>query len=315
MFKELKQKLLRKAVQYVGRATLAEGILKGTQLPFRCLIVGGEAFSGYLLVRIFGESLKILKRRRIWIPSIKRLAKNPSSDLDLIIAILPHSYRARFRGVYDFCGPQNVKQVVDITGSWEEVRKQFHRTKRHLVNRLEASQEFNFRISNDPKDLELFYHRMFVPHTQRQFGNYAVIESYEAMRKSFKSGFLLLLESEGRAIAAFLCAIKDGVLSYRRAGVLDGDERHVQSGAQTALYYYQIRLACERGLRAVNLMYSKPSLNEGVYRSKREWGAAVSQATWAATAKFFTRTLFRAHQRRPPVSLNRIPRSSKRKRD
>ena len=156
VFKELKQKLLRKAVQYVGRATLAEGILKGTQLPFRCLIVGGEAFSGYLLVRIFGESLKILKRRRIWIPSIKRLAKNPSSDLDLIIAILPHSYRARFRGVYDFCGPQNVKQVVDITGSWEEVRKQFHRTKRHLVNRLEASQEFNFRISNDPKDLELF---------------------------------------------------------------------------------------------------------------------------------------------------------------
>ena len=287
VLKTLKQKLTRQAVKYVGRATLAEGSLKGSQVPFRCLIVGGTLFSGYLLVQIFGQSVTVVERRRIWIPSLKWLAKDPRPELDLIIAILPQRYREEFRGIYDFCGPRDVKQVVKITGSWEGVRKQFHRRKRQIANQLELSQEFTCRISNDPKDFELFYHRMFVPHIKIQFGSYADIDSYEEMRKSFESGFLLLLMSEGRAVVGYLCSIQDGVMSHRRTGVLEGDERYIRSGAQTALSYFQIRLACERGLRAVNLMMSNPFLNDGVYRSKREWGAEVSAATEDAHGESF----------------------------
>jgi hypothetical protein len=124
-------------------------------------------------------------------------------------------------------------------------------------------------------DFDLFYHRMHLPHIKSQFGDYAEIDSYEDMRKYFLKGFLLFVGMDGLKIAGGLCLIENGTLFFRRTGVLDGDEGYRRRGAQFALYYFIIRYAWEHGLEKVDTMKSDPFLNDGVYRTKREWGASV----------------------------------------
>jgi hypothetical protein len=69
--------------------------------------------------------------------------------------------------------------------------------------------------------------------------------------------------------------VQDGAIVFRRTGVLDGDESLIKGGAQTALYYFQLRHALEKGYRALDTMMSAPFLNDGVYRHKAEWGATA----------------------------------------
>jgi hypothetical protein len=235
----------------------------------------------YYLERIFAESPVVLSQKVFWIPSLRDSSKLERMGVDLCIAILPLRCKAKFEGIYDFCGPRSVKQVLDTTGNWEDVKKRFNLSKRNKANRIQKGSEFSYRISREPHDLDFFYHRMFKPHIQKQFGAYASIESLEEMRRSLESGFLLFILLDGEPVAASLCAFEGKELAYRRSGVLDGDERHIKRGVQTAIYYFQIKLANEKGLESVNFMESKAYLNDGVYRVKREWGAKVSPASEA----------------------------------
>ena len=45
--------------------------------------------------------------------------------------------------------------------------------------------------------------------------------------------------------------------------------------ALSGLYFYTIRYAHAQGYRDLDLSYTAPLLNDGVYRYKRKWGAAV----------------------------------------
>jgi hypothetical protein len=100
----------------------------------------------------------------------------------------------------------------------------------------------------------------------------------------FQKGFLLFVTKDGQDLAGNLCLVEDNVLMLRRAGVLDGDESYVEAGAQTALYYFGLKYANEQGLHAADAMMSASFLNDGVYVTKKEWGAVVSPSddfnTW-----------------------------------
>ncbi|MCL4493077.1 MAG: hypothetical protein M1510_14465 [Nitrospirae bacterium] len=275
LLKTIKRRVYPTASQYIIRAELVEGVLKNTDKPFRCLFADNSPFTHYLLRKIFAEPVRIIKKRRIWIPALKKMLHSSAEDMDLCIAVLPRRYEPEFRGLYTFRGQEFVRQIIDTSGTWDDVRKRFHRKKREISNNLAGKYGLSSRISTDEKDFDFFYHRMFLPHIKKRFRDFSVIDSYEEMKHFFAKGFLLLIMSGDQAVAGSLCLVKDLALVFRRAGVLDGNDDYIKGGAQMAIYYFQLRLAKEYNLGRMDAMSSRPFLDDGVYRTKREWGAAV----------------------------------------
>lgn len=288
MINIIKQVLSPVASKLFSRARLMDGQLKGTDVPFRCLFIGNSDFTKYLKIRMYEDKPVVRKNYRLWLPSLKsRILKNEDA-FDLCVAVLPAEYETTFKGLYDYKSTELVRQVIDTSGTWEEVRSNLSRRKRTIVNNIPNKYGFEYRVSNDIRDFEIFYHRMFLPHISKRFGDLSEIEPYEEMKEYFLKGFLLLVTKNGEALAGSLCHIEDGVLLFRRVGVLDGDDTHIEGGAQMALYYFQLKYAQENALRAVDMMMSAPFLNDGVYRNKREWGATVFPEDEGRRVFFFT---------------------------
>jgi predicted N-acyltransferase len=109
------------------------------------------------------------------------------------------------------------------------------------------------------------------------------------MKEFFLKGRLLFITKDNEAVAGALSLVDDGTLVFRRTGVLDEDETHIEGGVQLALYYFQIKYANEHKLRAVDSMMSAPFLNDGVHKDKREWGATVLPDNDARTWVYFFR--------------------------
>jgi hypothetical protein len=217
----------------------------------------------------------VLQKRRIWIPALKKLIQQRANSFDLCVAVVPKAYESTFQGLYDYRGTEAVRQVIDTSGSWEDVRSRFSKKRRQLTNEFPEKTGLGYRMSNDLEEFDYFYHRMFAPHIRKRYGELSHVDSYGDMKKFFLKGRLLFVTRGEAAVAGALCLVEDRTLVFRRTGVLDGDETHIEGGAQTALYYFQLKYANEHNLRAVDTMKSAPFLNDGVYKHKRDWGATV----------------------------------------
>jgi hypothetical protein len=271
----LKNKLYPVISRYLANATLVNGILKGADKPFRCLFVENSNMMDYVCTQAYASYPRILKKWKAWIPDLHKTIINNSSSFDLCIAVLPKNIGSVLSRVCDFTGDEWVRQYIDTSGKFEEIKKHFHKTKIQVSNQVRHKYGMSYRVSNDLNDFELFYYRMYVPHTKIKFDNQAYIASYEVMKGYFKKGFLLLITTESQDIAGALCVKNDDVLFFRDQGVLDGSEVYVKRGAQYAIYYFTIHYAWENGFKTLDTMKSRSCLNDGVYKTKRDWGATV----------------------------------------
>ena len=273
LIRRLKYRLYPALSRYIIWATLAEGVLKGSGKPFRGLFADNTPFTKYLLHKVFDGPVRVIRKRRIRIPALRKTIRSSAEDIDLCIAVLPGKYEPEFRGLYTFRGQEYVRQIIDTSGPWDEIRRRFHRNKRKLSNSLHEN--YHYRVSVDIKDFDFFYHRMHLPLIKKRFGDFSLVDSYDEMKHFFLKGFLLLISSNERIVAGSLCMVENRVLVARRAGVLDGDPEHIRRGAQAALSYCRLLFAKEQGIQKVDTMKSLPFLNDGVYKAKREWGAEV----------------------------------------
>ncbi len=272
LLKNIKHWAYPTASKYFSRATLAEGTLKNTGTPFRCLFVDNSLFTIHLARKMYEEPVHTVRKWRIWLPALKKLV-HQLPDTDLCIAILPQCYEANIKGSYTFKSREWVRQVLDISAPWGEVRKRFHSRKRQLTNTL--GKKYGYRISTDQEDFDFFYHQMYLPHTQKQFGIFSHISSHEYLKGIFSKGFLLLVTEEGRTVSGSICLIEDNALIFRDMGVFRSREAPLKRDSQSALYFFMIVFAKKQGLHEVNFMKSRSFFSDGVYRTKREWGSAV----------------------------------------
>jgi hypothetical protein len=271
--------------RYFCTAIHARGVLRGTGQPFECLLVDNTVFAQYLLPKMFEGAFAVKRKWKLWIPGLRRIVRAPWQGVDLCVAMLPARYDADFDGLQVAKTREWVLQLIDTSAPWEEITGRFHDNKRWEVSRRMASPHgFDHRISHDPKDLERFYHRMYLPHI-RKFSDSARLHTRERMHAALPAGFLVFIMEGEQEVAGGLCTLEDGKLVYRWSGVLEGDERHIRSGAQMAVYYVLLTIAKERDCLALDLQKSRPFLSDGVYRAKRGWGASVhadaeSEETW-----------------------------------
>jgi len=262
--------------RYFARTWIGEGALKDGSATMRILFVHNCQFNRLLQQRTFAEVAESAAGR-VFLPRLPRIIQSNTFGVDMICAVLPRSYASSFAGVPHHQGREEVRQVISTQSGWEGLRAGFSKKKRQITNDFEEKYGLSYRISNDLADFDRFYHQMYEPHIRRRYGTLAEVDGYDDMKATFSEGLLVLVLSEGKAVAGALSSMEGKVLMFRRTGVLDGDESHVKGGAQTALYYFQLRHAVEAGLTALDTLKSAPFLNDGVFKHKADWGARSVQ--------------------------------------
>lgn len=81
---------------------------------------------------------------------------------------------------------------------------------------------------------------------------------------------------EDTVIAAGILIDNNGSLESLWLGIPADLEPPMYDGAFSALYYYAVRIAYDSGCRQVDCLTNRPTLNDGVLRYKRKWGAMFS---------------------------------------
>lgn len=276
MVTRLKQAVYPLMSRLVTRTTLVEGQLKTSGETVRVLFVHHCLFNRELETRTL-DQVTVLRRSRLAIPGIAAAIRSQLDQVDLVSAVLPASCAPAMAVLKPFQGHQEVRQIIDTSGGWEQMRKEFSKKRRQVTNEFREKHGLECRVSHDPADFDRFYHRMFVPHIQRRYGDLADIDSHAQLKQFFDRGMLFLVMSDGKEVAGALSELVDGHLLFRRSGVLDGDESHVKGGAQTALYYFQLQHAVASGIRALDTLKTTPFLNDGVFKHKADWGARSFQ--------------------------------------
>jgi hypothetical protein len=263
--------------RYFTFSTLVEGDLRGCGTACRCLMLTARnsPFENYLLRRMFGDTFRRIRTKRAWIPWLGRRTAALPPDVDFCVAALPARWDHAFSRRCALKSPAIVHQAIDLAGDWSDLKKRLHRKKREVLNRFMSKSPYSTRISRELGDFDRFYHRMYVPHTLRQFETSARVDSYETVKRYFMRGFLLILSEAGEDVAGSVCYVQDDRFVFHRGGVLDGDEAHVRNGAQSASYVAMITQAKAMDLKVLDVGHSRAFFDDGVYRHKREWGASV----------------------------------------
>ncbi|MHB8109873.1 MAG: GNAT family protein [Syntrophorhabdaceae bacterium] len=284
---KLKYKVYPRACQYCSHATLVEGRLKNTDEIFRCLFIENDNFMSYMIPRMYRESPVIIKKWRTWIPSLEKTLDSHSKKIDMAIAVLPLKYEDELDRSAHFKSQTLICSAIDTSGTWDDIKSRFQHNKRQFSNKMDKKPMFNCRISRHPADLDFFYNEMYAPHIQKRFDELAFVESYGQMQSHFLHGFLLFVREEYKDIAGVLCEIQNQTLFARNTGILNGDEEYIKRGAASAEYYFTLKYALEHGISKVDLLRSRPFFNDGVYSTKRKWGATVYPDTQSKSWVYF----------------------------
>ncbi len=260
--------------------------MKDTDQTVRCLFIDNKSLSKYMMQRIYSGTPTMVKRWTIYVPSIKRIVRSSSHRIDMCVAVLPLWWEEGLGKLCDFKAQEWVHQLLPLSSSADVA---FERviTKLREAGRRIRKEGFDYRISNDLHDFDTFYYDMYVPTAQKRFGDLAIIEPYEELKSIFLEGLLLLVMEKGSPIAGELRFFQDKALVGYRLGVLHGDQDYIKRGAESAIYYFGIRFALEHTCDLVDMLGSRPFLEDGVYRHKREWGATVSRYESKTCVFFF----------------------------
>jgi hypothetical protein len=206
----------------------------------------------------------------------------------MALVCLPKKFTHLCESYSHFRSVHNVGQIIDISGSWEDVKKKFKKSRKSFANQVEKKYGLTFRVSNNIHDFNLFYHKMYLPYINKKFSQINLkLDIYKEMKKFFDIGFLVLIVHKNKDIAGALCIPKDRSLMFRRVGIMDADEQYNRLDAQMALYYFCIIIAREKGLSFMDTMISEPFLSDSIYQSKWMWGASVYHCNELSTTPYY----------------------------
>lgn len=236
-----------------------------------------DEFTVGVLETLFPEGYEETDLGRIPLWNLSNLTQDWLKDVDLVVYRVSQFFPWRIPAAYSFSCPLRVWQVLPLDKPIEELLAGSNSSKRSLrtkVNRT-LKQNFTYKISHSPKDLDRFYHQMLVPTTQQRHQHRAIIEPYSYYEEMFKSSFLMFLSLDGEEVAATLCSAKNGVFHYKCIGNPDGNVELMKHDVNTAMYWYMIQHAFDLGMQQMNFEGSFAWVTDGVFKYKRRWGAEV----------------------------------------
>ena len=142
------------------------------------------------------------------------------------------------------------------------------------LNRISRS-NFDFSITNSEDDFNLFYDAMYLPYVIGRYGPERITKSKRRLKKSFKKGFVILLNGPRGPVAGALVSIERDSVTETAIGVRDGSEEIFKAGVSGLIDFYIHQWAADNGKRFINVGHTRPFPLDGVYFNKRKWLMSV----------------------------------------
>jgi hypothetical protein len=265
----------RSLVRFRTRVSQHVGTVRGGDAALSMLYIGNGSNLPFMLATVFGGRCE---SRQLGVGNVWRgsaLARDHVESADMTVFDLPWPWEIRFGE--DACVieiPAWVRQAVVLPAEREAFFAGLHRSVRGEQMRKIRKNGLSGRLTRDEQEIRRFYRTMYAPHVRNRFGADATVVPETRVVKYARQGALLQVVREGQVIA--------GSVLYRRAGVVqslwsgfDGADLRALDGATAALFYHLVGFAFDHGCRVVDYCGSRPLLTDGVFETKRRWGAAV----------------------------------------
>lgn len=161
--------------------------------------------------------------------------------------------------------------------------------KRHNIENFSKRKirqnKYTFQVSSERETVTEFYDKFYVPYIKSRFKNATHLRKKSEFLSAVKSGFLIqVLSGDGSWVAGAICKIKRKELIVLSFGLCPEYNYHLQRGAMSAVYYFIFEWAKKNSKEVVNLLRSRPNLQDGVFKHKHRWGAVAEMDMWPHTS-------------------------------
>ena len=200
----------------------------------------------------------------------------PSPDL---IFIITDGFFQRFLSRLGFIIiPEWVLFRLDLSKQFPEAWNLSKSKNKSLRENLREFKRHNYsyEIAGDPDKFEYFYHHMYLPYITKRFEELTFLTGFHEMERIFKKGWLLLVKKGDDYVSGMILfkTSRDTIFAHS-LGITEGNIEYVKTGALTAVYYFGILWAKERGYKWIDFGHGGSFLRYGLFNHKKHWSMEI----------------------------------------
>ncbi|MFZ1428493.1 MAG: GNAT family N-acetyltransferase [Geminicoccaceae bacterium] len=240
------------------------------------VITAGAAMTlDFLVERIFTTRPRAQHLGMVSLARLPGTLERIGADADLTLACVP-------RAMARWCGGDRYLRVPALVSFRLGIGAHLESTlgaaaynvRRDARRTVEAG--YGWALSREPGDFDRFYHEFYAPFVRQRFGPLAVLREPPELRRHFRhGGGIIWVRHAGRVVAGGLVRVGRGELRALVEAVHPSWRSEVKPSPQFAVNIATFDIASELGIDVMDLGGTAPSLRDGVFRTKRAWGAAV----------------------------------------
>jgi hypothetical protein len=257
---------------------LLQGKEKGGGENLSILFFGDEKRVSLLSDLLYSGEPKKESLGKVFIWRMKSRMNSALHRVDLVFIIM-EGFSSRFLSWQGFIIiPEWVLFRLDLSKSFPEAWNLSKSKNKSLRENLREFRRHNFsyEIAGDPGKFEYFYHHMYLPYITKRFEELTFLTGVHDMERVFRKGWLLLVKKGDDYVSGImLIRLSRDTIFAHSLGITEGNIEYFKTGALTAVYYFSILWAKERGYRWIDFGHGGSFLRYGLFNHKKHWGMEI----------------------------------------
>ena len=172
--------------------------------------------------------------------------------------------------------PSTLVHKIPLAPTWPAMEERFRQrktTKEHLARLYK--QQLTYRVTHDQDLIETFYDTMYMPHVLSRHEDRVELEPRDYLVTVAQHGGLLQVMQGDTWLAGSVLHRIGPSMQGLWLGLASGLDSGTVRTALVGVYYLVMQYAIEQRCNELNLMYSPPLLNNGIFRFKSKLGSRV----------------------------------------
>jgi hypothetical protein len=229
----------------------------------------------FVLDSIYSDYDIVAQEKNVSAFNIRKRIKRRGKEVDLVVADVESFFLRDIKESPFLVLPQWVWQRLTLADKWDTIVRNFSKNLRKELRRI-LKRGYQYAVSGSESHFRQFYYEMYLPYTNRRFGKLASPNRSKEIQQSFSgdSEIHFLLQNEEILVGVLQKYHRNRMISVISAAADNLTPRMI-NGAFTAMDYFGIMTAFEKGCQVIDFMGSRPLLKDGPFRYKRKWGAAI----------------------------------------
>lgn len=253
---------------------VVEGVSGQVGGELRLLYGGSEADKTYIAKRAFNGPTREICLGKRWVWKVSKLAREHQCDIDIAPTI--NGAWAFKKGGERFYIPCWLTGEVLVTAADLEEGSRSNSRRRDI--RQINKHGFSYEVTQDPYDLDAFYHTMYLPTMMASHAEGALLMKYDHMMQRLQLGEceLVMITQNGHKVAGSLITYEKQAPRLWSEGILDADRRYLRMGIGAAIYLFSFRHLLKEGYDRVNIGRSRAFLSDGALYFKKRLGLELT---------------------------------------